>query len=91
MIDSIEMANNALKQAENCSMEHRDWWQRQATVYASVAQAEQLKRMADAAELRNMLLEQYNAESQANAQRHTESIAQSVSKFVGALYGEGDE
>ena len=47
MISNIEMAQNALKQSEVVYPEHRAWWQRQAQVYSNLAQAEQLKRIAD--------------------------------------------
>lgn len=62
-----------------------------AQAHAAIAQAEQLKRMADAAEQRNKLLVEYNCASQEAAKRHTESIAASASKFVNALYGTEEE
>lgn len=58
-MDNLEMAQNALQIAETVSPEHRDWWQCQANVYAAIAQAEQLKRIADVLESRKESAERF--------------------------------
>ena len=52
---------------------------------ATLAQAEALTRMADAAEVRNVLLMKYSKESAEAAQLHTEKLQETAHNFVSAL------
>lgn len=90
-MNALQIAQTALEEAARNTPEHSNWWMQQAIGYAAVAQAEQLKRLADAAEQRNVLLKEYNKEAEARAQRRAERTEKSMSKFVDALYGNTEE
>lgn len=67
------------------------WLTDAAGAYAAIAQAEQLQRVADAAERRNELLAEFNADSKTSAAAHTERMAESVNSFLDAHFDKGEE
>jgi len=89
-MDALEKAKETMEWVDGENPQLDDFFIAKARALAAIAQAEQLKRIADATERRNELLAEYNAESKASADRHTASIATSVSKFVSTIYGESD-
>lgn len=89
IIDRVyEVGPNNLSIVEMCAV--ADSYSRIAQATLQQQQVQQLQRIATAAERRNELLAEFNADSKTSAATHTEKMAESVNAFLDTTFGKDE-